>query len=52
MTKEELVIRLKALKDDNLDFDDRHIESFRLLLKYINDKDIENAFYDLEKWYS
>ncbi len=51
MTKEELVAKLKALSY-NLDLEDRHIEADRLLLEYINDKDIENAFNELSKWYA
>lgn len=33
-------------------FDEDHIEADKLLLKYINDEEIEKAFDDIEKWYS
>lgn len=34
------------------DPDDWHREADSLLLKYINDKEISEAFFNIERWYS
>jgi len=34
------------------DFEEGHIKADELLIKYINDKDIEEAFENVGKWYS
>lgn len=51
MTKYELVSKLKELQLLKCS-ESTHIEADELLLKYINDKDIADAFYDIDKWYS
>jgi hypothetical protein len=51
MTKDELVTKLKALSN-NFDIEDSHIKADQLLLEYINDKDVVNAFDEIEKWYA
>lgn len=51
MTKEELISSLKKLAE--LDDTERaHSDADELLLKYINDADIENAYNNIEKWYA
>lgn len=58
MEKKELIEALKKIKymqetkSGGGDFEDHHLEADALLLQYINDKDISNAFFDIEKWYS
>lgn len=51
LTKKALVERLLEL---NLcrDIESSHAEADSLLLAYIDDKDIEDAFDNLEKWYA
>ena len=51
MEKEELLRLLKKCADSN-DTEKAHVEADELLIKYINDKDIEDAFNDIHKWYS
>ncbi len=51
MTKEELVAKLKELSN-NLDIEDSHIKADELLLEYIDDIDIINAYHKLERWYA
>lgn len=50
MTKQELIDKLSLLHtgDDERD----HINADDLLLEYINDKDISEAFECIEKWYA
>ena len=52
MTKEELITKLKTIKDNNSDIEIGHQKADWLLLEYINDEDITFAFNDLEKWYA
>jgi hypothetical protein len=63
MDKEELVKKLKELKElkiksnlfglqDEHDTEKAHIEADKLLIEYINDKDIKDAFDGIHKWYS
>jgi hypothetical protein len=52
MSLSELISRLKALKDNNFDIEDRHIEADDLLLEFINIKEVKDAFDELEKWYA
>ena len=50
MTKEELIRRLHecAEKDQEMG----HIDADGLLLQYIDDKEIEEAYDSLPKWYA
>ena len=61
--KEELVNKLREIKaqeelklpighPDYTSAEDWHGEADELLLKYINDKDISEAYEEIEKWYS
>ena len=50
MTKKELIEKLLAL--DNNDPEASHSEADDLLLDFINDKKVEEAFYKIEKWYA
>jgi hypothetical protein len=56
MTKKELTEKLGEIakrQADNGVFDqDDHLDADGLLLDFINDKDITDAFEDIEKWYS
>lgn len=60
MNKKELVEKLKALKGKEInlfgnvtiDEEGNHIEADNLLLEYINDEEVTNAFKDIEKWYA
>ena len=57
MTKQELLIELNSLYEQECsekhpDCESIHIEADQLLLKFINDKDIEQSFERLTKWYS
>lgn len=50
LTKEELIEKLKVL--ESRDPEDAHREADRLLIEYINDEDIEQAFFEVPKWYA
>ena len=53
MSKEELIQKLIAIaKDPEDDTEKNHSIADDLLIKYINDKDIENAFNAIGKWYA
>lgn len=60
MDKTELLEKLKLLKDrkfvygnyETIDCESNHIDADNLLLEYINDKDITDAFEQIKKWYS
>lgn len=62
MTKEELIAELKAIsaKEDAgqgtdgrlYDQEDGHIEADNLLIAYINDPEVTDAFNEIGKWYS
>ena len=55
MNKEQLLhelIKIKENYDYHYDEEKDHIEADELLLKYIDDEKISNAFYDIKKWYS
>lgn len=53
MTKDELIKELKKLsRDKNGDFESTHYRADRLLIKYINDKEIEDVYNDVGKWYA
>lgn len=50
MTKQELIEKLKNIK--GYDIEVNHVEADELLLDFINDKDINEAYGDIEKWYA
>jgi hypothetical protein len=50
--KEELIKKLNELAEDNRDIEDNHIKADILLLDYINDKDISDAYNKIEMWYA
>jgi hypothetical protein len=61
MTKEELLDKLNTLEADNtyvfggkerIRSEEVHLEADELLLEYINDDDIRQAFEKLRKWYA
>lgn len=57
MTKEELIEKLNAINGKRgverfYDNENGHIEADELLLEYIADKDITDAFEAVEKWYA
>lgn len=57
LTKEQLVAALNALYNaqgelGSSDFEEDHIRADRLLLEYINDDDVSDAFEAIEKWYA
>lgn len=51
MTKEELLKTLKGC-NNNGDMESNHIAADEALLEFINDKEIEEAYEDIEKWYA
>jgi len=51
MTKEQLIEKLKSLID-NRDIEGAHVTADNLLLEYINDKEVSDAFHNIEKWYA
>lgn len=51
INKEELIKKLKKLNNNN-NQEENHIKADQLLLKYIGDKDIEDAFNKIDKWYA
>lgn len=51
MTKQELLDKLIFLQQDK-DYEVAHELADRLLLEYINDKAIEQAFHNIEKYYA
>lgn len=52
MSKDELLVKLKALHGDDLDSEAAHIEADEWLLEYINDAEISEAYNEIEKWYA
>jgi len=51
MTKQELVEKLKSLQGDT-DCEIAHGEADDLLLEFIDDKDVSEAFDKIDKWYA
>jgi hypothetical protein len=51
MKKEELLIKLKELLQNN-DTEKVHVIADKLLLEYINDTEIEEAYGNIHKWYA
>jgi len=52
MTLEELRFKLKDQFNNNDDTEDRHLQMDRLLLEYVNDKEVTNTFHSAYKWYA
>lgn len=55
MTKGELIKLLNQLEkevDDGGDVEAAHVDADNLLLDFIDDPDIRDAFVDIKKWYS
>ena len=51
--KEKLIKELKKLsRENNTDFEITHSRADKLLIKYINDKDVTEAYDDVGKWYA
>ena len=51
MTKEELITKLKQC-ELNGDTEAAHSDADDLLIKYINDVDIQDAYEQVDKWYA
>jgi hypothetical protein len=51
ITRADLLEKLKELTGDNGDAEATHAEADELLLKYINDPEIEKVFEEVPKWY-
>ena len=51
ITKEELLEKLRELSNRG-DTEDSHSEADFLLLDYINDEEIREAFVKIERWYA
>ena len=51
MSKEELISDLNELQR-SIDPEKAHIEADSALLKYINDPEVEEAFYAIDRWYA
>ena len=51
ITKEELIRKLNELAEDD-DYETAHAEADNLLLLYLNDKEIEEAYDSVGKWYA
>jgi hypothetical protein len=52
MTRDELLTSLRALQGDHVDPEQAHCEADALLLMYIGDPEIEEAYERIEKWYA
>jgi hypothetical protein len=55
MTKEELIAELNKIydgQDSNTDVEVDHMNADELLLKYINDDEVSDAFNAIYKWYA
>jgi hypothetical protein len=55
MTKEELIAELNKIYDGQdryTDVEVDHMNADELLLKYINDNDVTDAFNAIYKWYA
>lgn len=51
ITKEELIKKLKELAKDD-DYEMAHVKADALLLLYLNDEEIEEAYDSVGKWYA
>jgi hypothetical protein len=52
MKKLELISKLKALSDTNIDPEIAHTEADKLLIEFIADPEIQEAFDGITKYYS
>jgi len=53
MSIEELRGKLKELRRDRVtDYETAHIEADKLLIEYINDSEVTEAFEEIGRWYS
>ena len=51
LTKEDLIKRLKELQSSD-DLECAHGEADALLLRFIDDEEVEEAFDEIDKWYA
>lgn len=51
MTKQELIEALRECVNKG-DPEDHHLAADQLLLDYINDPEVQEAFDNIEKWYA
>ncbi len=51
LTRDELLQKLKDLEEAH-DVESAHVEADSLLLVYIDDAEISEAFHDIPKWYA
>lgn len=51
LTKDEVMTLLESLSEEG-DYEDAHWCADRILVKYINDKEIEDAYDEIGKWYA
>ena len=52
MTREELLRNLANLVEEGFDTETARIYADQILLDFINDKEIEDAFKRIPKWYT
>ncbi len=57
MTKEELIEKLKKIKNETIEYprydkEDTHMNLDNLLLEYIGDEQVEKLFHSIDKWYA
>lgn len=52
MTKEELIEKLTELAVKPYDIEIAHSDADLLLLEYIDDERVTDAYHKIEKWYS
>lgn len=52
MTKEELIEKLKELHGENVDAEHNHGVADNLLLEFINDEEVTEAFEAIKRWYA
>ncbi len=51
MTKQELIEKLKELHD-NFDVEVAHVKADDLIIEFINDEEIKEAYDNVPKWYA
>ena len=51
MSREELIDKLKQLQKGE-DPEAEHGDADALLIEYIDDKEVAEAFYDIHRWYA
>lgn len=52
MRLDQLILRLQEIKEEGLgDAEGAHIEADALLLQYIDNKAVAQAYDEIEKWY-